>query len=119
MPTKMTVESRDICTLHVSGTLKRAEFGADQETLAKMIDDGGKPRVLAVLDNFEGWERDVNWDDFDFLVTYSDSIAKIAIVGDAQWETKALAFAGAGVRGVPVRFFPPGTVPEARAWLVE
>jgi len=32
---------------------------------------------------------------------------RVAIVAEARWEPVALAFAGAGVRRTPVKFFPP------------
>jgi hypothetical protein len=78
-----------------------------------------KPRVLAVLENFEGWERGADWGDLEFLFSHSHEIAKIAIVGEPRWESDALAFAGAGFRRAPVKFFPAGQETQARAWLAE
>ena len=60
----------------------------------------------------------MNWDDFDFLVKYSGEIARVAVVAPPQWETRALGFAGAGVREAPVKFFTPDQIDEARRWLV-
>src|SRR5207249_12321006 len=69
---------------------------------------GSKPRLLVILENFEGWERGADWgNDLDFLFLHSGKISKIAIVAESRWETLALAFAGAGVRRAPVKFFPP------------
>jgi len=53
--------------LRISGTLKRSEFGAEQEALAAHIDTGSEPRLLVILESFEGWERGADWDDLDFL----------------------------------------------------
>jgi hypothetical protein len=116
---KMEFEHGDVCVMRISGTLTRAEFAANQEIIAQKADSGARPRILAILENFNGWERGVNWDDLDFLLTHSDQIARIAVVAEPAWEVKALAFAGAGVRRAPVKFFHPNQASEARQWLME
>jgi SpoIIAA-like len=116
MPAEIDHESDDVCVLRVSGVWKRSDFAAAQKEVAGKIDAGANPRVLAILENFEGWERGADWNDLDFLVSHSDKIAKIGIVADPQWET-ALAFAGAGVRKAPVQFFLPNELPQARKWI--
>jgi len=119
MPVTIHDEPNEICALRISGTLKRSEFGAEQAALAGKIDVGARPRLLAILEDFEGWERGADWNDLDFLISHSGEIAKIAIVADPRWETHALAFAGAGIRRAPVEFFPPEELAAARAWLAE
>ena len=119
MPATIQHEADNICVMRVSGILKRSEFGATQNIVARDIDAGAKPRLLAILENFEGWERGADWNDLEFLFSHSNEIARIAIVGEACWEPQALAFAGAGFRRAPVKFFPPGQLAEARAWLAE
>jgi hypothetical protein len=99
-------EPNNICLLRISGVLKRAEFGAGQSSIGQNIDAGAQPRVLAILENFEGWERGADWNDLDFIFSHGDAIAKIAIVGEPHWEVEALTFAGAGFRRSPVKFFP-------------
>lgn len=119
MPVLIQNEPDNVQVLRVSGTLKRSEFGNVQSTAARVIDAGGKPRVLAILENFEGWERGADWNDLDFMLSHGNEIAKIAIVGEPRWEPEALAFAGAGFRSAPVKFFPASQLAEARAWLAE
>lgn len=117
MPANIQLEPDHTYVLRFSGILKRSEFGGAQTAAARAIDTGVKPRVLAILDQFEGWERGADWNDLDFMLTHGNEIAKIAIVGDARWEAEALAFAGAGFRSAPVQFFPAGQEAQARAWL--
>jgi hypothetical protein len=119
MPTIIHQEADGLYVMNLSGILRRAEFGTGQETLARGIDAGVKPRVLAILRDFQGWEKGADWNDLDFQISHGSEIAKIAIVGDPRWEDEALAFAGAGFRQAPVKFFPEGREPEARAWLAE
>jgi len=118
MSVEIENEPNNICLLRISGVLKRAEFGASQSAIGQNIDAGAQPRVLAILENFEGWERNADWNDLDFIFSHGDAIAKIAIVGEPPWEVEALAFAGAGFRRSPVKFFPTNQLGEARAWLV-
>jgi hypothetical protein len=120
MPLQIESEADDIYVLRISGILKQSEFGAEQNALARKIETGSKPRLLVILENFEGWERGADWGkDLDFLFSHGGKISKIAIVAEPRWETPALAFAGAGVRRAPVKFFEPNEVEKARSWLAE
>jgi SpoIIAA-like len=117
MPATIQFEPGNICVLRISGTLKRSEFGVGQTEIANKIDSGTQPRVLAILENFNGWERGADWNDLDFQLSHGNEIARIAIVGDPRWEPEALAFAGVGFRRAPVKFFPNDQLNQARAWI--
>jgi SpoIIAA-like len=119
MPVQMNYEPDDICVLRISGILKRSEFGAEEKALASHIDNLSKPCLLVILENFEGWERGADWNDLDFYMSHGRKISKIAIVAERRWEPLALAFAGAGVRRTPVKFFGPNELDQARSWLAE
>src|SRR5262245_35329131 len=119
MPIKIDGNSNSVVMMRISGVLKQAEFEAQQVAIAQAIDAGAHPRVLAILENFEGWERNADWDDLDFQLSHGNEIGKIAIVGDPQWETLALAFAGVGFRRAPVKFFPADQETEARTWIAD
>jgi len=117
MPVQIEFQPDDIYVLRISGILKQSEFAAEQSTLARQIDTGSKPCLLVILENFEGWERGADWNDLDFMISHGGKITKIAIVGEPRWEPLALAFAGAGVRRAPVKFFAPNELEQARNWL--
>jgi hypothetical protein len=119
MPAQTQYEPNDICVLLFSGSLKRSEFATEQSAIARHIDSGSKPRLLVILENFEGWERGADWNDVDFLISHGGKISKIAIVAEPRWEPLALAFAGAGIRRAPVKFFRPNELEQARSWLAE
>ena len=119
MPIKIETQNDDVSVLRVSGILKQSEFRAQQTALAANIDSGSKPRLLFILENFEGWERGADWNDLDFMISHGGKISKIAIVADPRWEVLALAFAGPGVRRAPVKFFQPNELEQARTWLAE
>jgi SpoIIAA-like len=119
MSVEIQYQPNDICVLRISGTLKRSEFGAEEKALARHIDAGSKPCLLVILENFEGWERGADWNDLDFYISHGRKISKIALVAEPRWEALALAFAGAGVRRTPVKFFAPNDLDQARNWLAE
>jgi hypothetical protein len=119
MSVQIEYEPNDIYVLRISRILKQSDFHAEQSALVAKIDSGSKPRLLVVLENFEGWERGADWNDLDFMISHGGKISKIAIVGESRWEALALAFAGAGVRRAPVKFFPPNELEQARTWLAE
>jgi hypothetical protein len=119
MPVTIEHEPNNVYVLRSSGIVKRSEFGDVQATAARAIDAGAKPLILAILEDFQGWEKGADWNDLDFQLSHGGEIAKIAIVGELRWEPEALAFAGAGFRRAPVKFFPANQLAEARAWLAE
>jgi hypothetical protein len=119
MPVQIESEADDVYVLRISGILKRSEFGAEQSAIARKIDTELRPRLLVILENFEGWERGADWNDLDFMISHGGEISKIAIVAEPRWEALALAFAGAGVRRAPVKFFPANELEPARRWLAE
>jgi hypothetical protein len=112
-------ENNNTYVLRLSGEVQRTEFDNVQDTTASEIDRGVKPRILAILEDFQGWQKSASWSNLEFLYWHSNEIVKIAIVGDPRWEQSALAFAGAGFRNAPVKFFSDGQLAEARAWLAE
>lgn len=105
--------------LHIKGILKRAEMAEVEAEIAQRIDAGERPRSLVLLENFGGWEKGGDWNNFDFMFAYGDKIAKIAIVGAGTKEAEVKAFSGAGLRPTPVKFFTVEETEAARSWLLE
>ena len=119
MPATIQREDTNTHVLRLSGMVLRTEFDNVQDPIAGDIDRGVNPRILAVLENFEGWEQNLAWSDLDFRYWHSNDIAKIAIVGEPRFEQAALTFAGAGFRNAAVKFFPDSQLVEAQAWLAQ
>lgn len=61
MSLQIEYEADDICVLRISGVLKQSEFRTEQTALARKIASGSKPRLLTILEGFEGWERGADW----------------------------------------------------------
>jgi hypothetical protein len=60
MPIQIEYEDDEIYVLRISGILKHSEFSAEQNALARRIDSGSEPRLLFILENFDGCERGAN-----------------------------------------------------------
>ena len=110
-------EEGNLRVLRITGLLKKSELDAVQAAEAKQWTSATRVKLLVIVENFQGWEHDVDWGDVSFLVTQGDRIEKIAIVGDPKQEVDFLIFAGSGFRRAPVKFFPPSQLVQARAWL--
>ena len=115
----MTVHhDRDnVYRLEVHGTLHKFEFERCQDVLIDEMGRVGPVRLLFLLDGFEGWEPDENWNDLAFYIKHGGAIERIAIVGDERWRSLSLMFAAADLRKAPVEFFSPEKAVDARAWL--
>ena len=110
-------EEGNLRVLRITGLLRKSELDATLATEARQWGPTTHVRVLVIVENFKGWERDADWGDITFFETHGDQIDKIAIVADPQLETDLLMFTGAGFRRAPVKFFPANQLALARAWL--
>ena len=108
-----------LAELRISGVLQRSDMAEVENEIARRIDAGERPRSLVLLDNFGGWQKGEDWNNFDFMFSYGEKIAKIAIVGAGTKEYEVKAFTGAGLRPTPVKFFTTEETEAARAWLME
>jgi hypothetical protein len=117
VPIAMEHERDNVFRVEIRGTLRKTDLERCQERLVGEMRRLGPVKLLFVLDGFEGWERQANWNDLSFYVKHGDNIERIAIVGDQQWRSEALMFAGADLRRGPVEFFSEDAIGDARAWL--
>jgi len=110
-------EEGSLIVLRMTGLLRKSEMDAALAAEARKWGPATRIKVLAVMEDFEGFERGADWGDITFLVKHDHQIEKIAIVADKKWESDALTFAGAGFRQGQVRFFPQNQLAQARAWV--
>ena len=117
MPITLQHERDNIYRVELGGTLRKKDLDRCQEELVGEIARIGPIRLLFVLDEFEGWERDGNWNDLSFYIRYGDGIERIAIVGPERWRDETMMFAAADLRRAPVEFFNEDALAGARTWL--
>jgi len=112
------VEIRDdVIIVRLSGLLQRTDMTALQELALQLIGLGKRLRLLAILENFQGWDKHDDWNDIGFLMEYGDDFAKMAFVGDEKWKDDAFLFVGKGFRATEIEFFPPTALRNAERWL--
>lgn len=106
-----------ILVVEITGTLHDDELSKAQENVAAILGRRGGGSILLLTENFEGWDKEGEWDSLAFQQQADALIRKIAIVGEKRWEEMAMLFVGDGYRPFPVRYFPSGSVREGQAWL--
>ena len=117
MPFTIIDASGPVVSAKISGDLTKSEVSQIQAAALEAIRLCGKISALFILDNFTGWARGDQWGDITFLTEHDNDIAKIAVVGDAQWRDLAEAFLAKGFRQAAVEYFLPADLAKARAWL--
>jgi hypothetical protein len=110
------VDDAVIC-IRLTGLMQIADQEALQALACDLIEQGKKVKVLAIAENFQGWERKDDWGDVGFLMEHGDDIVKMAIVGDERWKEEAFLFVGKGLRRTEIEFFPSDARSEAECWL--
>jgi hypothetical protein len=103
--------------VRISGHMRLEDQKALQDLARELIRKGKPVRLLAILDNFRGWERSEGWSDVGFLAEHGDDIVKMAIVGDERWKDEVFLFAGKGLRATEIEFFLPSSREEAERWV--
>ena len=113
------IESIDdtIISVRISGVMKVADQARLQSLARDLIGQGKEVRVLAKLENFQGWEKSEQWADASFLIEHGNAIVKMAVVGDERWKDEVLLFAGKGLRTTEIAFFSPSALTDAEAWV--
>jgi hypothetical protein len=110
-------ESGNVFVIRISGLLKKSEWDAGQAAARKKWENIDAVKILLILEDFKGWERDDSWGNMDFYIDHREKIKKIAIVGDAKHKEEILMFSGAGFRPAPVQYFLPTQLEHAKKWL--
>ena len=94
---------------------------ADQKVLEsaamELIGKGKKVRLIAIMDDFRGWEKSEAWGDVGFMAKHGDDIVKMALVGDEQWKEETFLFVGKGLRSTEIEFFPSSSLKQAEEWV--
>lgn len=103
--------------VRISGIMEPADQESLQTVAASLIAQGLKVRLLATLDDFEGWRKGADWGDIAFFMTHGNDVARMAIVGDERWKDQVFAFVGKGLRDTEVEFFPFSSEGEAERWV--
>jgi hypothetical protein len=103
--------------IRISELMRLTDLKALQDLAQDLIRTSGQFRLLAILDGFQGWERNEAWSETGFLAEQGDTIQKMAIIGDEVWKEEVFLFTGKGFRATEIEFFPPSSRDEAERWV--
>jgi stage II sporulation SpoAA-like protein len=117
MSAQIVNTTEGVLTIRFTGKLTQPELAAVQRSASEFVGPRGKMRLLAVAENFHGWEKGGDWGDLSLQTEIDSHIEKMAIVGEKKWEELALLFTAKGLRDFPIEYFQPGELKRARAWL--
>jgi hypothetical protein len=101
--------------IKITGQITPRDFQKCQSLVELGAERFQQAKVLIVLDDFQGWSKAEDWMNTTFLP--DSEIAKLAIVGDRQWEEEIFLFAGKPMRTTEMRFFSTDQLEEAKTWL--
>lgn len=106
-----------LISVRICGVMRLADMEAVQALAGGLIGQGKKPRCLILVEDFQGWDKQDDWNDIGFFVEHGDDIEKMAIVGEERWKDDIFLFVGKGLRKTEIEFFPASALKEAEAWL--
>lgn len=102
--------------VRVSDKLRKQDYEQFGPAVDKMIEDGGKIRILCQLTDFHGWDFSGLWEDVKFDIKHFSDIERVAIVGDKPWE-KLMAFFCKPFTRASVRYYDSKELDAAREWI--
>ena len=105
--------------IKLTGKLNVSEFQDLQDLGRLSLERFGQVRILFELEDFQGWSKEPGWADSFFLEENSDSVSRLAFVGDETWRDEIFMFTGKPMRKIPIEFFHKDQLAQAKAWLSE
>lgn len=110
-----TVDS--VVYIRIRDVMQIADMKMLEKVAADLIGKGKKVRLLANIENFQGWEKGEAWGDVSFMMSHGNDIVKMAFVGDERWKEDVFLFVGKGMRNTEIEFFPPTLLKNAEVWV--
>jgi hypothetical protein len=107
-----------VLAFKMSGKLHDEDYKTFVPLVDAAIAEQGKVRLLAVFEDFHGWDMHALWDDIKFATTHCTKIERIAMVGDRKWEAW-MAKVCKPFTMAKLRYFDVSDIDSARAWIVE
>ena len=99
-----------------SGKLSAEDYAHFEPAVEGLIQSAGKIKVLFVMHDFHGWEMGAVWEDIKFATKHCSDIAKIAMVGEKDWE-KWMSTICKPFTMSKIEYFDASEEQAAREWL--
>ena len=107
-----------VLAFRMSGKLHDEDYKRFVPLVDSAIAAQGKVRLLALFENFQGWDLQALWDDIKFATTHCTKIERIALVGDKKWE-QWMAKVCKPFTMAKIRYFDASEIDAAWKWLGE
>jgi hypothetical protein len=79
----------------------------------------GSVRVLALFEDFHGWDLHAFWDDLKFTAKHFNALERIALVGDDDGREDWMRLICKPLTHAEVRYFTHAQLNEAWRWIEE
>ena len=117
------IEVRDIPNTNivefvVDGHIDRADFDSVVAVINDNITDHGKVRLLEEIRSFGLTDPMTLWEDLKWLFSHFKDIERTAVVSEHAW-LEGFINMTSPMFSMPIRYFKPGHIDQARAWLAE
>jgi hypothetical protein len=110
--------SGKVLAFKMSGKLHDEDYKKFVPLIDAAIAEQGKVRLLAVFEDFHGWDLHALWDDIKFSTTHCTKIERIALVGDRKWEAW-MAKVCKPFTMAKIEYFDVSRLADAQAWIKE
>ena len=104
-----------VLEVHLHGKLTSEDYARFAPETEELIRQHGRIRILAVLDDFHGWNVGALWQDIRWDVRHFRHVERIAVVGEKKWHRWMVGFCKP-FTFAEVRYFEHEDLDEARHW---
>ncbi len=113
----MEESTGSILGLHVSGTLREADYEQLLPELEKLFQEHGKLRILFFADqDFRGWDLSAAWQDASLGFRHAADFERLALVGAPEWVVWCVRLSAFLMKG-EIRIFPADQLEDAWRWI--
>ncbi len=107
----------DYMALEAVGTLSSTDYDGLLPKIEAIIAKHDKIQLLVDLEKFDGWEIAAAWKDMMFGFVHWSDISRMAIIGDAAWESWAAQISNV-LMPAQVRHFHVNEREQAHQWMI-
>jgi hypothetical protein len=111
-------DSPKVLGFKMSGKLHDADYKTFVPVVEAAVAANGKIRLLALFEDFHGWDLTALWDDIKFSTKHCFDVERIALVGDKKWEAW-MAKVCKPFTMAKIKYFDVSETAAAWAWLAE
>ena len=118
MVIRLPISSDRLLGFKMTGKLHDEDYKRFVPFIEAAIRKNGKVRLLALFEEFEGWDAHAVWADTKFAVEHGRDVEKIALVGDREWE-KWMAVVCKPFTLAKLEYFDARDIDRAWKWLAK